>query len=233
MNEFALFLKKKGKKPNVVNDLVSRMNEFAGYIQEASHLDLSSVNSVHIDDFTESLLHRKESPNNYLRAIALFYKFSGKTELALHASSLRENLISPTRNKFKLKDFNDSDPLHIEAFRKAGIIYTEDILPEAVTPQDREYLAQKTGLPYNIILEYAKLADLTRIGSIKKVRARLYYLAGFDTIEKIAAMEPDTFRQAVSDFITKNNYNAIPPTPKESENTIATARKLKSMIRDH
>ena len=56
---------------------------------------------------------------------------------------------------------------------------------------DRAELAKSVGVPEDQILEPIKLSDLTRIPGIKKIRSRLYYEGGLDTLDKIAVGELD------------------------------------------
>ena len=75
-----------------------------------------------------------------------------------------------------------------------------------------------------------KLSDLARITGVKKIRARLYYEAGLDTLEKIAECDADAIRKITSEFIEKSNFDGAPPTPKEAEHTVTMAKYLKKHL---
>jgi hypothetical protein len=98
------------------------------------------------------------------------------------------------------------------------------------TPQSRKVLSETTGVPLESILELVKLSDLTRLGCVKSVRARLYYEAGLDTPEKFIQWEPEALRIMLIDFVTRTGFPGIAPLPKEIQNTIAAAKQLPVMI---
>ncbi len=55
------------------------------------------------------------------------------------------------------------------------------------TEEKRVALAKQLGIPAQDILELVKLSDLARLPRVKGIRARLYYDAGVDNVEKMAA----------------------------------------------
>jgi hypothetical protein len=75
-----------------------------------------------------------------------------------------------------------------------------------------------------------KLSDPARIPGVKKVRARLYYEAGFDTLAKMATCDPEKLIKISAGFIKKTDFKGIPPTPKEAEHTVALAKYLKKYV---
>jgi hypothetical protein len=75
-----------------------------------------------------------------------------------------------------------------------------------------------------------QLSDLARIPGVKRIRARLYFDAGLDTMAKIAACDIEQLRKRTSDFIQRTHFNGIPPTPGEAEHTIAMAKYLKTKV---
>jgi hypothetical protein len=80
------------------------------------------------------------------------------------------------------------------------------------------------------VLELVKLSDQARIGGHKKVRARLYHEAGLDTIDKMAACDPEKMRKRLADFIQKTGFKGIPPTPGEAQNTVTMAKYIKRLV---
>jgi hypothetical protein len=76
-------------------------------------------------------------------------------------------------------------------------------------------------LTVDSITELVKLSDLARIPGLKKVRARLYYNAGLDTVEKIAHWNPEEMRRMLCQFIKRTGFKGIAPLPKESASTVA------------
>ncbi len=71
-----------------------------------------------------------------------------------------------------------------------------------------------------------KLSDLARIPGVKGVRARLYYEAGIDSVEKIAALEPEEFLDQVVEYVNKSGFDGVPTLPSEALYTVDKARKI-------
>jgi replicative superfamily II helicase len=104
------------------------------------------------------------------------------------------------------------------------------MLEAGLTRKGREELSAKTGIPAETILELVKMSDLARIRGVKSVRARLYYDAGIDTVEKMAKCNPKKLRAMLIDFVQKTGFDGIAPLPKEAEFTVAEARKLPKIV---
>jgi hypothetical protein len=80
------------------------------------------------------------------------------------------------------------------------------------------------------ILELVKLSDLSRLGAVKGVRARLYYDAGLDTPDKFIQWDADALRQMLIEFVERTRFDGIAPLPKELQNAIARARQLPNVV---
>jgi hypothetical protein len=104
------------------------------------------------------------------------------------------------------------------------------MLTAGKTPKKRQELSTRTGMPPEAILELVKLSDLTRIFGVKSIRARLYYDAGVDTLDKMAKWDPDILRAKLIEFVQKTGFNGIAPLPKEAEFTVKEAKKLPRII---
>jgi hypothetical protein len=65
---------------------------------------------------------------------------------------------------------------------------------------------------------------------VKGIRARLYYDAGIDSVEKMADWEPEALRIMVTKYVEQTGFNGMPPLPKEVSSTIANAKKLPKII---
>ncbi len=74
------------------------------------------------------------------------------------------------------------------------------------------------------------MSDLTRIFAVKATRAQLYYEAGINTVEKIAALDPNELRSIVIKYAKESDFQGIPTLPKEAEATVNLARKLYAVI---
>jgi histidyl-tRNA synthetase len=76
------------------------------------------------------------------------------------------------------------------------------------------------------LLELFKLSHLSRLPGLKKVRCRLFYEAGLDTLASIAALEPAEVHEILQGFIERTGFEGVAPTLGEAEITVAMARFL-------
>jgi hypothetical protein len=133
-------------------------------------------------------------------------------------------------NPFKLRDFRDIDSEVIAILKVRRINNAEQLLAAGCTRSQRSTLAKETGIPEKVILELVKLSDLARLPGVKGIRARLYYNAGVDSVEKMASWEPEALRAMVTKYVERTGFDGIPPLPKEVSSTIANAQKLPKVI---
>jgi len=133
-------------------------------------------------------------------------------------------------NPFKLGDFRDIDPEIIAMLETRRIKNVDQMLAAGGTKRGRSTLARETGIPEKIILELVRLCDLARLPGVKGIRARLYYNAGVDSVEKMAGWEPEALRVMVTRYVERTGFDGIPPLPKEVSSTIANAKKLPIIV---
>jgi hypothetical protein len=226
MQAFRRHLKSRGKKDHVADDLCARVSRFGEHLA-ASTRTLGEAGAEDI------LAYAGEDPaggKNDLRALALYFAFMGNHELAQVAGKAREGRIASRRAPFKMAGFRGVDPAHIAALAADGVVDVDQMIRAGATPQDRRALSEATGVPLERIVEYVKLADISRIGAVKAVRARLYVDAGIDTIDKVAALSPEEFKRAVVEYVQGTGFDGIATLPKEAENAVKTARTIERLV---
>lgn len=125
--------------------------------------------------------------------------------------------------------FRGVNPAYVEKLAAARIENVEQMLEAGRTSRDRQELSQRTGIPLDAILEFVKLSDL-RLGAVKSVRARLYFDAGIDTVEKMAQWDPGELRAMLIEFVERTGFDGIAPLPKEAESTVAAAKRLPAIV---
>ena len=162
-----------------------------------------------------------------LFGIWCYYEFSGNEVMWTTASDLWS---APNYEKFKLKEFLDVDLAAVEILKRRGITTCPQMVAAGRTAEMRRDLAQQTGISEETILELVKLADQARIGGHKRVRARLFHNAGLDTLDKIAALEPEQVRLVLVEFIERTGFPGIPSTPKEAAHSVLLARYLPRIV---
>jgi len=228
--EFRKYLKRRGKKDHVVNGLIERCGMFEDFLHARQKPSIDDAEKEDIMDFLDEIKGQKADVNNHLRAIGLYFKFVSKSELSALASRLRGQRISSAKKSFALKDFRGVSKKLVAALAKEGVTNADKMLEEGKTPSGRRTLSGKTGVPEETILEIVKLSDLSRIEGVKSIRARLYYDAGVDTVEKMAKWNPEELRAYMIEFVKKSGFKGTPPLPKEVKYAIETARKLPKLL---
>jgi hypothetical protein len=139
--------------------------------------------------------------------------------------------MSPKKqNLFKLRDFRGIKPEIIAKLASLGIKNTGQMLSAGQTLEDRISLSTQAGISHEEVLEVVKLCDLSRLPGVKGIRARLYYDAGVDTVEKLAAYEPAILLTKTSEFVERSGFEGTAPLPKEVCSTIANAAKLPKVV---
>jgi hypothetical protein len=134
------------------------------------------------------------------------------------------------RNPFKLRDFRGVDANVIAILEGVHIKNTDQMLSAGRKKDQRAALAREIGIPESLVLELVKLSDLARLPGVKGIRARLYYDAGVDTVEKLASWEPEALRLMLTEYVEQTGFEGIPPLPKEVSSTIANAMKLPKVV---
>ena len=70
----------------------------------------------------------------------------------------------------------------------------------ATTRKQQTSMAQETGISENVLLELVQLSDLARLPGVKGIRARLYFDAGVDSVEKLIGWQPEALRMMIADY---------------------------------
>jgi predicted flap endonuclease-1-like 5' DNA nuclease len=232
MNEadFSKYLKRRGKKPNVIDNLIHQVSRFETFL--AGHgAALDSAGEEDILAYVADL--EAQAPGSArvnLRGVGLYFEFLEKPELAQLAFALRQGAIEKKRKPFKLSDFRGVSSAHLAVMKSAGVVNTEQMLKAGKTPAERQQLAAKTGVPVEAILELVKLSDLARLAGVKGIRARLYYDAGIDTLDKMAAADPEDLLKVTQEFVSRTRFEGIPPLLKEVTSTIENAKRLSQLV---
>lgn len=225
---FRKFLKRTGKQAHVIDALVSQARAFEEHLLARQGISLAEASELHLRAYLDGL--QVDEGRVPLRGIALYFTFSGSTNLAELASSLREARVASGRKAILLRDFRGVNPADAERLSALGVRSTMDLLRLGSTPEDRQKLADQAGVAGEAILDLVKLSDLSRIEGVKGIRARLYVDAGVDTLDKLATWEPEALRQMLLAWVARTGFAGIAPLPRELVNTIAAARRLPRLV---
>ncbi len=229
--EFRQFLKKSGRSPSAVDRCIRFVKEYEGYLKKNREgVDLDSSGPHDLEAYIlwgEEKLGSKIK--THLWAIRYYYEFIGDEAMNRLASELRQQRIE--RKPFRIRDFRGIDPVHVKKLEGVGIQNVKQLLEAGSTDEKRRDLSKKTDVPLDSILEMVKLSDLARVPGIKGIRARLYYDAGIDTLDKLADSDPEELRSILVDFVDRTGFDGIAALPKEIEYSIDKARQLPRILK--
>lgn len=229
-DDFISYLKRKGKKPHVISTLVKSVELFEKFLLENSSITILEARKNDLNKFATTNKDNESKLKQLLRGICLYYTFVSNNEMANLAAELREKEISKTRSIFKIENFRGINQEHIARLKKIGIVNVNQLIGRGKTSNERKALSHETGVPLESILEYVKLSDLSRIGAVKSIRARLYYDAGVDTIDKLASWEPEELREMLVNFVKKTGFDGIAPLPKEARSAVENALTTERIV---
>jgi hypothetical protein len=227
-NEFIQRMRIDKKSQSTIKRNIEFTKSFEKYLLENKKKKIEGAIPKDLENFRVWAEKNKlKNIRMYFMSLAAYYKYLHKKPMVLKAKELMGLIELGT---YKLKEFQDINRKNIEKLNRNGIKTARQILEIGYTKEGRNKLSKITNLPVDSILELVKLSDLARIPGVKKVRARLYYEAGLDTLEKTAACDTEELRKISAEYIKKTSFKGIPPTPKEAEHTVTMAKYLKKYV---
>lgn len=225
---FRQSLRRAGKAGHVIDALVSQVRAFEGFLrrQRSAELEQAAEADLHayLGRFTP------DQGRVGMRGLGLYFTFTGQNSLADAANAFRQERMAALRQPDQLSSFRGVSGETATRLKAIGIANTQDMLAAGSTPATRQRLSEQTGIAPEAILELVKLSDLARIEGVKGIRARLYYDAGLDTLDKLAACEAAELRRRLVEWVARTGFQGIAPLSKELENTIAAARSLPRVV---
>ena len=220
---FRSYLKKTGRSEKRCESEIRNLRRFEEYLSRHKNTKLGAVTPEDVREFASWAKGKRENVNVLLWSLNRYYNCVSSDLLSCVVNEL---LGLDYLQKYNLKDFLGVNHQHTQALQKAGISTSAHMLEAGRTEEERRTLAQRTGVPLSAILELVKLADLSRIVGLKTKRARLYYDAGLETLDKIAAWDPAEMQQMFVEFVERTAFDGAPPTPSEAAFTVKLAKFL-------
>ena len=230
--EFRKYLKRRGKKPAVVERNVGVLKDFISYLLEKREKNLDSVTIDDIDAFVMEIESGKHSAKGYLYVLMNYFHFLGNEDLLHHTDTLREEGTKKTRRIFPIKEFLNINQDYVKKLAVIGIKNVVQMLEKGKTKKQREQLSKQLDIPEEAMLELVKLSDITRLGYVKKKLSRLYYDAGLDSPAKIAEFEPKQLHEFFVKFVEESGWDGMVPNPNDLVSNIKSARKLSKIVEE-
>ena len=227
-NDYISFMRKNRKSEKTVSRHIRCLKVFETYLSEEKQgKPLEEADPSDVRDFALWGDTELKGVTLYISAIKTFAEY-----LSYHELEMTENELLGERYaaRFLLKDFEGVAPEPVRKLASRGIQTATQMIAAGQTKEKRRELSEDLGVPMESVLELVKLSDLSRIPGLKSVRARLYYEAGLDTVEKIARWEPGEMRSMLRGFIERTGFPGVAPLLKEAESTVATAGHLPGIV---
>ncbi len=130
----------------------------------------------------------------------------------------------------KIADIEGIGPAFAAKLNGIGIRTTDALLKKGSCPEDRQQLAQTTGIGDALILEWVNLADLYRIKGVGSEYSDLLEEAGVDTVVELANRVPDNLLAKMVEVNKAKNLVNKMPGLKQVKNWIAQAKKLPRIV---
>ena len=222
--KFKAFMEKAKKPAATINSYIKSINFYAGFLQSRQPTTTpDEAKPIDLQEFVSWAAARGENAYRHLWGIRAYYQSTHFTMMENTASEWMEYLQNETR---KLGEFPKVDRDTVTRLSKIGIKTVNQLLREANTGEKLTAVSKKAGVSQEALLELFKLSHLSRLPGLKKVRCRLFYEAGLDTLASIAALEPAEVHEILQGFIERTGFEGVAPTLGEAEITVAMARFL-------
>ena len=227
-NGFIQRMRKDKKSQLTIRRNIEFAEIFEKYLLENKKRKIEAATPQVLEDFrTWGEENELKNLRMYFMSLSAYYEYLDQKQMVLKAKELMGLIKLDT---YKLQDFQGIHRKDIVQLNRNGVKTAGQILQIGSTKKGRNKLSKLTDIPVDSILELVKLSDLARIPGVKKIRARLYYEAGLDTLAKMAACDTEGLIKISAEFIKKTGFEGIPPTPKEAENTVTLAKYLKKYV---
>lgn len=127
---------------------------------------------------------------------------------------------------YPIADIHAIAPFYAAKLKSAGIRSTTKLLERAATPKLRKELAAQTNIPMNLILDWANIADLTRISGIAIDYAELLVAAGVDTVRDLRRRNPKNLAIRLAEVNGKKQLVELLPSEKRIKGWVVAAQGL-------
>jgi hypothetical protein len=226
---FTAFMKKNRRSENTIKSCIEFTKAFESYLEDyAGGKSLEEANRENLKGFVVRSEEASQSANRFLWGIGYYYDYISIPDMRRAAGELRGKKIK--RQPLALKKFRGVKKDNVEKLLAIGIKDVREMLHAGRKKSDRQALSAKSGVPLDAIVEFVRLSDLARIPGLKNIRARLYYEAGVDSIEKLAKWDPEELRLMLIEFVEKSGFEGTAPWPKEARHAVETAKKLPPIV---
>jgi predicted flap endonuclease-1-like 5' DNA nuclease len=117
-----------------------------------------------------------------------------------------------------------------QKLKNIGIRTVQNLLDKGCTINGRKEMAQKTGIPETLILEWVNMADLFRIEEVGEEHLDLLKEAGVDTVVELSKRIPEDLHAKLKEEKEKLAHFRQLPSLEMVRKWIEQAKKLPKVI---
>ena len=158
--DFTTFLKWGGRSKSALNRILTHLKTFDQFLKD-NNTNLDEAGPKDLKGYVNYVEQNKKSAKTHLWAIQYYYEYTDNKDMGTVAGALRRQRM--TKKSFPLKKFKGVNPDHANMLHEKGINDVDQMITAGKTPEDRQRLAQESGIPVEGIVELVKLSDLARI----------------------------------------------------------------------
>jgi hypothetical protein len=117
-------------------------------------------------------------------------------------------------------------PFYAAKLKSAGIRSTVTLLKRTATPKLRRELSNSASIPMKLIVDWANIADLTRVRGIALDYAELLVAAGVDTVKDLSRRNAVSLVTRLTEANRQKPLVDLLPTEKRVAGWIEAAKSL-------
>lgn len=127
---------------------------------------------------------------------------------------------------YSIDEMPSIGPFYASKLKAARIRSTAKLLQRASTPKLRKELAAHTNIPMKLILDWANIADLTRVPGIALEYADLLAAAGVNTVKDLSRRNSARLVARMTEVNAARRRVDLLPSEKRVTRWIETAKTL-------
>lgn len=131
---------------------------------------------------------------------------------------------------FKIEEIEGVGPKFAVRLAKVGVTTTSALLERCATPAGRKELAASAEVRPDLILKWANMADLLRVGGMTGQTAELLKKSGVDTVKELATRNAANLTAKLNEVNAKRKVALEVPTEAQVAAFIATAKTLPATL---
>ena len=130
----------------------------------------------------------------------------------------------------RIIDIEGIGATYASKLNRVGVRTTKRLLSVAAHKQGREDLAEQTGIPEKLILEWVNLADLMRIKGVGEEYSDLLEEAGVDTVKELRNRNPENLYTSILKTNEQKRLVRRTPSLNQIKSWVKQAKSLPPMV---